>query len=217
VSTTRLRRTAAVVALAALALTGCSNQAGAASVVGDKVVTDADVASVVEQTQTQLTGVQGTTFDEKAATVAAVTMQTRHLILDAVAQKEGITITQGQVDQFVTGVVDSQFGGKEQGLYDSLVSQSNVPESQVPAAARDQLIYTALVSKIAPGVTDTSAQSKAFADYMTPFVAQLGVQVAARYGTWDVFALGPVPDDLSFVPTTPATGGTSTPLPSPAG
>ncbi|MDA8435390.1 MAG: SurA N-terminal domain-containing protein [Actinomycetales bacterium] len=214
-STTRLRRTAAVVALAVLALTGCSNQAGAASVVGDQVVTDADVASVVEQTQAQLAAVPGTTFDEKVATTAALTMQTRHLILDAVARQEGITVTQGQVDAFIKNIVDTQFGGKAQALYDNLVSQGNVPAGQVPAAARDQIIYNALMAKIASGVTDTTAQSAAFTKYMTPFVAQLGVEVAPRYGTWNVFALGPVPDDLSFVPAAPASGGRPQPLPNP--
>ncbi len=214
-STTRLRRTAAAVALAVLALTGCSNQAGAASVVGDQVVTDADVANVVEQTQAQLATIKGTTFDEKSATLAALTMQTRHLILDAVAQQEGITVTPGQVDAFIKNIVDTQFSGNAQALYDNLVSQGNVPASQVPAAARDQIIYNALLAKIASGVTDTTAQSTAFTKYMTAFVDQLGVEVAPRYGTWAVFALGPVPDDLSFVPAAPPSGGRPIPLPNP--
>jgi len=68
VSSSRLRRTAAAVALAVLALSGCgTNQAGAASVVGDSVVTDAQVADVASETKTQLASVQGATFDEKTA------------------------------------------------------------------------------------------------------------------------------------------------------
>ena len=217
-STSRLRSTAAAVALAVLALSGCgTNQAGAASIVGDARVSDAQVADVAGETQTQLGSVPGSSYDEKAATTASLTMQTRHLILAAVAEKEGITVTQGEVDAFVKNIVDTQFSGKQQALLDNLVSQSNVPASQVPAAARDQLIYNALLAKIAPGTTDQTAMSKAFTDYMTPFVAEAGVQVAPRYGTWDVFALGPVPDDLSFVPAGPSTGANPTPLPNPAG
>jgi len=218
VSSSRLRRTAAAVALAVLALSGCgTNQAGAASVVGDSVVTDAQVADVASETKTQLASVQGATFDEKTATDASLTMQTRHLILAAVAAKEGITVTQGQVDAFVKNAVDTQFGGAQQGLVDDLVTTSNIPASQVQAAARDQLVYNALLAKVAPGTTDQTAQSKAFTDYMKPFVAELGVQVAPRYGTWNVFALGPVPNDLSFVPAAPASGSTPTPLPSATG
>jgi len=217
VSTSRLRSTAAAVALAVLALSGCAtNQAGAASIVGDARVTDAQVADVAGETRTQLVSVTGSTYDEKAATTASLTMQTRHLILAAVAEKEGITVTQGEVDAFVKNIVDTQFSGKQQALLDNLVSQSNVPASQVPAAARDQLIYNALLAKIAPGTTDQAAMSKAFTDYMKPFVAETGVQVAPRFGTWDVFALGPVPDDLSFVPAAPAGGAKPVPLPAPA-
>jgi hypothetical protein len=211
VSSTRLRRTAVVVAVAALALTGCSSQAGAASIVGDQTVTDSQVADIASEVQTEMASIQGVTFDEKAATVASLTSQTRHLILDAVAEKEGITVTQGQVDAFVQNIVDTQFSGKREALVQNLVSQSNVPESQVSRAARDQLIYDALIAKVAPGATTDDAKSKAFTDYMKTFTAQLGVQVAARYGTWNVFALGPVPDDLSFVPT-PANSGAGRPI-----
>ena len=211
VSSSRLRRTAVVVALAALALTGCSSQAGAASIVGDQTVTDSQVADIAGEVQTEMASIKGVTFDEKAATVASLTSQTRHLILDAVAEKEGITVTQGQVDAFVQNIVDTQFSGKREALVQNLVSQSNVPESQVARAARDQLIYDALIAKVASGATTDDAKAKAFSDYMKTFTAEIGVQVAARYGTWNVFALGPVPDDLSFVPT-PASSGAGRPI-----
>jgi uncharacterized protein YcfL len=218
VSSTRLRRTAVVVAFAALALTGCSaSQAGAASIVGDQTVTDAQVSDIANQVQAELASIKGVTYDEKAATVASLTSQTRHLILDAVAAKEGITVTQGQVDAFVQNIVDTQFSGKREALVQNLVSQSNVPESQVGRAARDQLIYNALIAKIASGATTDEAKSKAFTDYMTAFTAEIGVEVAPRFGTWNVFALGPVPNDLSFVPN-PASSGSGRPitLPNPA-
>jgi acid stress-induced BolA-like protein IbaG/YrbA len=218
VSSTRLRRTAVVVAFAALALTGCSaSQAGAASIVGGDTVTDAQVSDIANEVQSELAGISGVTYDEKAATVASLTSQTRHLILDAVAEKEGITVTQGQVDAFVQNIVDTQFSGKREALVQNLVSQSNVPESQVGRAARDQLIYDALIAKIASGAITDEAKAKAFTDYMTTFTAEIGVQVAPRFGTWNVFALGPVPNDLSFVPN-PASSGSGRPitLPNPA-
>jgi len=212
VSSTRLRRTAVVVAFAALALTGCSaSQAGAASIVGGQTVTDSQVAELANEVQAQLSTISGVTYDEKAATVASLTSQTRHLILDAVAEKEGITVTQGEVDAFVQNIVDTQFSGKREALVQNLVSQSNVPESQVSRAARDQLIYNALIAKVASGATTDEAKAKAFSDYMKTFTAEIGVQVAARFGTWNVFALGPVPDDLSFVPT-PASSGAGRPI-----
>jgi uncharacterized protein YcfL len=217
VSSTRLRRTAAVVALAALALTGCSNQAGAASVVGDQTVTDTQVADVANEVQAQLVSIKDSTYDEKTATVASLTSQTRHLILQAVAAKEGITITQGQVDAFVKNIVDTQFAGKRQGLVDNLAAQSNIPASRIEAAAGDQMVYDALLVKIAPTATTDAEKSQAFTDYMGAFVDQVGVQVAPRFGTWNVFSLGPVPNDLSVSPT-PIGDGSGRPvtLPNPA-
>jgi hypothetical protein len=217
VSSTRLRQTAAVVALAALVLTGCSNQAGAASIVGDQSVTDRQVADVADEVQTQLALVKGANYDEKAATIASLTSQTRHLILQAVAAKEGITVTQGQIDAFITNIADTQFAGKRQDLYDNLASQANIPASRVDEAAADQLVYDALIAKIAPAATTADEKSKAFTDYMGAFVDQLGVEVAPRFGTWNVFALGPVPDDLSVHPVAPGDGaGRPVLLPNPA-
>jgi hypothetical protein len=217
VSSTRLRQTAAVVALAALALTGCSNQAGAASIVGDQSVTDRQVADVADEVQTQLAVVKGANYDEKAATIASLTSQTRHLILQAVAAKEGITVTQGQIDAFITNIVDTQFAGKRQELYDNLASQSNIPASRIDEAAGDQLVYDALIAKIAPAATTADEKSKAFTDYMGAFVDQLGVEIAPRFGTWNVFALGPVPNDLSVKPVAPGDGsGRPVTLPNPA-
>jgi uncharacterized protein YcfL len=219
VSSTRLRQTAAAVALAALALTGCSaNEAGSASIVGDQSVTVAQVADVAAEVQAQVATVNGATFDEKSATIASLTSQTRHLILQAVAAKEGITVTQGQIDAFVKNIVDGQFGGKRQALLDNLASQSNIPASRLEAAAADQLVYDALLTKIAPAAATAEEKSKAFTDYMTAFVPELGVAVAPRFGTWNVFALGPVPDDLSVAPA-PIGDGSGRPvtLPNPAG
>ena len=143
------------------------------------------------EVQTQLAAIPGSTFDDKAATTAVLTMQTRHLILDAVAQKEGITVSQGEIDAFLKNIVDTQFNGKAQSLYDNLVIQAEVPVDQVSSAARDQMIYDALLAKIASGVTDATARSTAFNNYMTTFVANIGVEVAPRYGTWSVFSPRP--------------------------
>jgi hypothetical protein len=198
------RRTASALAAATLAmlvLAGCGQQAGAASIVGGQTVTDRQVADVVDELKTQDASITGATFDQSAATAAAVTMLTRHLILDEVAKKEGLTPTPGQVDAFIDDTVKTQFSGNRKQLDDSLASQSSVPASQVGAAARDQVIYNALLAKIAPGVTDQDAQAKAMSDYLAKEVAALGVDVSPRFGTWNVFALGPVPQDLSILPS----------------
>ena len=213
----KVRRTAVVVAaLAAVALTGCANQAGDASTVGSQSVSDRQVADVVDEVQKQDAVIKGAQFDQKAATQASLTMQTRHLILDGVAAQEGITVTQGEVDTFLNDIITSQYKGDRQALLDGLATQSAVPASQVDRAARDQLIYNALLTKIAPGETDQNKLSTAFGDYMKKYVATVGVEVSPRFGTWNVFALGPVPDDLSTLPPAPLNDGLGKPAPLPA-
>ena len=188
---------AAAAGLAILALAGCAQQAGTASSVGGQTVTDRQVADLVAEVQEQDAAIKGATFDEKTSTIAAVTMLTRHLVLQQAAAKEGITVTQGEVDKFLSDITTSQYGGDRQKLIDAIVASSAVPASQINDAARDQLLYNALIAKIAPGVTDQNAQSQAFSDYLKKFNAEIGVDVSPRFGTWNVFALGPVPNDLS--------------------
>ncbi len=204
------RRTVAVLALAALALTACSaNPSGAASVVGSTSISDRDVASAVDEVRTQLSEVRGgPAFDDGAATAAVLQNMTRHLILDEAAGREGIVVTQGQVDTFLDTIVSGQFKGDRAALEQQLASQSTIPASQIDQAARDNLVFTALVTKLAPG-GDQTAQAKAVNDYMTALDKELDVRVAPRFGTWKVFSLGPVGDDLSR----PAPVGSGSPAP----
>jgi hypothetical protein len=203
----------AAAGLAVVALAGCSaDQAGTASQVGATRITDRQVADLVSEVQEQDAAIKGATFDEKTSTIAAVTMLTRHLVLQEAAAKEGITVTQGEVDKFLSDITTSQYGGDRQKLIDALVASSAVPKSQINDAARDQLVYNALLAKIAPGVTDQTAQSQAFSDYLKKLNAEIGVDVSPRFGTWNVFSLGPVPDDIS----TPAAGSSASATPSPS-
>lgn len=200
----------AAAALAVLALAGCAQQQpGAASQVGDATVTDRQVADGVAELQTQLSAIKGATFDQAAATQSVLTILTQNLVFDQAAAREGITITQGEIDNYLDGVIKAS-GGTRQSVIDNAASASQIPASQIDAIVRDNLIARELVTKIAPGVTDSNAQSKAFTDYMDKLTQQLGVQASPRFGTWKGFKLGPVPDDLSFVPadgTSSTTGG----------
>ena len=80
--------------------------------------------------------------------------------------------------------------------------------------ARDFLIRQALPARVLPGGTD-EAQGEAASAYLGELSSTARRRVAARFGTWDpsLNGLGPVPDDLSFVPgAKPA----ATPSPAPS-
>lgn len=193
-------RTVAALAVAALALAACgTNQAGSASVVGASSVSDAEVAAAVAEVRGQLAGVQGApAFDSATVTARNVERMTRHLVLGAAARDKGITVTQADVDDIITGTVTGQFGGERAKFDLALAEQESVPASAVNDYARDFIVQRSLRQKLVPGGTD-EAQGEAVTDYLTALSTSLGVTVAPRFGTWDLGtgALGPVPDDLS--------------------
>lgn len=213
----RLRAVLAL-GLASLALAACGTDlAGAASVVGGSTVRDAQVAAAVDEVRAQFAAAQGQpdipAFDEAEVTSRNVERMTRHLVLETAAAEKGIVVTPGQVDEIIASSVDGQFGGSRAKFDLAFATQEFVPASDVVQFARDFLIRQALPARVLPGGTE-EAQGEAASTYLGELSTRLDVRVAARFGTWDpgVVGLGPVPDDLSFVP---GAKPTASPSPSP--
>jgi hypothetical protein len=220
VTRTRLRTAVRAAGAAALVvvLAACANNAGSAVVVGSSSVSDASIASMVDevygvfQDNAKNVQLQGASFDRGAATSSNVDRVTRQLLLEEAARREGITVTQGQVDQIISQTVEAQFSGDATGLEIALASQQNIPPSEISGFARAFLITDALGQKLVPG-TDTGAQQQAVVDYLVKLGDEIGVEVAPRFGTWvpEQAQLGPVSDDLSQLP------GVDAPEAAPAG
>jgi len=194
------RRLAAVALVAATLLTACGSQAGAASVVGDRTITDTQVADYTNELKAQVSTIAAATYDDGKATQTAVSVLTRNAMLAEIAARENITVTQGDVDAFLASVIAADSKGDRKAFFDSVARDNFLPESVVPEAARSQLVVNAIVKRIAPDAADDAARSKALTDYLTPLEKQIGVEVAPRFGTWNVLTLGPPPEDLSFIP-----------------
>jgi hypothetical protein len=193
------RRLATVVLVTAALLTACGSQAGAASVVGDRTISDKQVADYTAELKTQMASIERASYDEAKATQTAVSVLTRNAVLTEVAARENITVTQGDVDAFLETVIAADSKGDRKTFYDSLARDNFLPESVVAAAARTQLVVNAIVKRIAPDAAD-DARSKALTDYLTPLEKEIGVEVSPRFGTWNVLTLGPSPQDLSIIP-----------------
>jgi len=202
---TRLRHAARAAGAAALVvvLAACgSSLTGNAISVGDQTVSDARLAGMVDEIKALYDeSTQQQPFEQGAVTASNVDRLTRSLLLGVAAQREGIVVTQGQVEDIIAQTVDGQFGGDRAQFDLALASQQNVPPSQVESFARDFLTQQALGEKLAPG-GDTAAVSAALVDYLGALGTELGAEVAPRFGTWeaDKVTLGPVPDDLSTLP-----------------
>jgi hypothetical protein len=201
------RRLAAVALAAAALLSACGSQAGAASVVGDRTITDTQVADYTRELKSQLASVKDAKYDEAGATQMAISLLTRDAMLTEVAARENITVTQGDVDTFLQQVITAGSNGDRQAFVDSVARDSAIPESAIPLAAHSQLVVNAIIQRVAPNVTDDAARSKALTDYLKPRESQIGVEVSPRFGTWNVLTIGPLPNDLSFEPALPSVGG----------
>lgn len=200
----RLVRAAGAGVLVVLLAACGSNLAGNALTAGPTSVSDAQLSAQVTELQDQLIAMrqQTPTFDEGTATAANVDRLMRTALLDQAAAREGITVTQGEVDTLLQQVAQANFNGDMKQVVDTLAEQQNIPASQVDSFARAYLIQQKLGEKLAPGA-DAKVAQKAVVDYLDTLATDLDAQVAPRFGVWDAksASLTPVPDDLSTLPS----------------
>ena len=190
---------AAGLVVAGTAISGCSpDQAGSAAVVGDVRITD-------EQLTQEAQLVTSALHIDQSDRVNQVILDRliRKVIFDEMAAEQNITITQGQLDQFLSNTA-KQLGGESQ-LEDQLM-QSGVPGPAIQSFAMTYLQQQALAEKLAPGKS-AQDQGQALGDAAMQISQALNTQVSPRFGTWDTSSLsvGPIPDDLSApLPSSPS-------------
>lgn len=203
----RIVRAAGAAALVVL-LTACGNSlAGNALVVGGSSVSDSEVAVLTDEVRDLYAAypkefaAAGASFDEGVVTSSNVNRKTRHLLLVEAAAREGITVTQGQIDEAIRNAVDVQFGGDETQLEIALAAQQAVPPSEMSDVVYDFLVGAALAEKLNPADPTTGEVDK----YLAALGTELGAEVAPRFGVWnpETAVLTPVSNDLSVLAPPP--------------
>lgn len=201
----------ATAAVVVLALTGCGNQAGAASVVGGTSIRDSDVAAAVDAVRVAAGPANAASFDSTQVTRANVNRLTRHYLLEEAAARQGIVVTQAQVDDLIASTIKDGFAGDPAKFTQALAAQSFVPPNDIPQFARDVLITQELSKKLAPG-GDASTQTDKVDAYLEPLGHELGIEIAPRFGTWSFKAStvsSDLPHDLTLAPSkAPSTAAT---------
>jgi len=100
--------------------------------------------------------------DPAKATQAAVGQLISDFLLSEAAREAGLSVTEKQVNQGLD-VVKAQLGGKAE--YKELLKQAGATEDDVlQAATRRQLAKLYVATKVAPTVTVTEAEAKAYYD-----------------------------------------------------
>jgi len=205
-STRSLRSVAVLlVALTAVALAGCNpEETGAAAVVGDVRISQGQVDVAVRETA-KTAG----TVNEDAAP-ATVTYLVQQVLLDEAAAREGIVVTDGQVDDLIQSSITD---GNIDELYKSAAIRAGRPPDGLRAYAREVLIQQELATKLGDGDPASDASKVAVRDYIRTLSEELGVSVAPRYGVWEPGSLAveqancstssiAPPSDVNDIPTT---------------
>lgn len=178
------------VVLAGLVLTGCGQTlAGSAAVVGDARLTDSELGQTVSTLSQQL-GIPES--DQVSQAVLSRWMVAE--MVDQLAERKGISVTRGEVDQTIADQTE-QSGGKE--AFEAGALQAGVLPQDIPDAVRtslliDKLSRTTITGDDPSGQTGLITAVQALSEELDP-------QVSPRFGTWDAeqLSVGALPDDLS--------------------
>ncbi len=190
------RRRRGVIAVASMLAVGglvaaCGTElSGSAAVVGDTRITDSRLSDQVNT----VTAALGIPASAKANQIVLDRL-IRAQLYSELSSKLGITVTDGEVQQFINET-ETKVGGK-QALVDQLL-QAGVPESEVFGFARTFLEQRAIAEKIAAGKSQEE-QGAALGEAAIMISTELDTQVSPRFGTWDAqnLSVGPPPNDLS--------------------
>lgn len=174
----RTPRIAGVVLGTALLLTGCGQvKAGSAAIVGEDVLTEAQVAEVSEEVNTVVSEADA----EVALPPAELNQRIVALWIDEVlterlAAKQQVEVAAGEVDTFL-----EQF---DEASRLQIASEAGIPPSQIERAAETALLRDKLALALAPDASQEE-QTAALFDALKVTSDDLGVSVNPRFGSWD--------------------------------
>lgn len=189
--------------VAALVLAACgSSQAGAAATLGDSRVTETELTAYVQESLEA----QGKPVDSPDAALLSksLTQILRARLVNEAANRAGIVITQGMMDQTLQSVALQQ-GTSVDGLYASLAAQG-FSKDQVAELVRVNLEAQEIGKALDPtGSAET--QNAALLAALGVLGDELDITTNPRYGTWDnaQLSVGPSVDDVATLPTGNAT------------
>lgn len=183
---------------AVLVLSACGGQQpGSAATLGDSRITEQQLTAQVQDVLTA----QGQPVDTADATLTSQTLGRMIVIdlLNTLADREDIVITQGRIDEQIAAYVE-QAG--DQAAMESTFVQQGVAPSQIEDVVRLNLQAQDLGQKLVPAGS-AEEQGAAVFTAATELSDELDVTTSPRFGTWDPATLqvGPVPDDLSTPPS----------------
>jgi hypothetical protein len=173
--------------------------AGQAARVGTAALTVTDVQSRSQEVLDIAAAAEATEIDGAALNRAQVGTWVRGELSDLAAEREGITITDGEIDRFLDQVVAANGTTLEQ-LETAIALQDDfwISPSYLDEYVRSFLQQEAVAKALVPNGSDAERQA-ALITALTEVGDEAGVDVSPRYGEWDpaTGVVGPPPNDLS--------------------
>lgn len=199
----RRRSVVTVVAAAAIALlAGCTPaQAGSAAIVGDVTLTQAQLGEYLQEIMDIAHDNDLTAPDPASANLQLVGTWVEETLTEQLAEREGVTVPDGDVDDFLAQFGDHQLA--------QIAVSSSIGPSTLRRAARTQLLQVKLGAELAPE-GNAQAQNAALRAAFSDLADEVGVSVNPRFGTFheETAQVGPRdPERLS----SPAAGDTPSP------
>ena len=171
----------AVVGIASVAgLSGCG-VSGTAATVGDETITIGELQGEVIEFSESFDEPLPLAGDLGAVQSEFLTRQINHLLLIELAEREGVEITQADVDELY-----SELAGGSNGDVDALRAQFVYTEEGLRRALEDELRIrelTPIVGEVEPAVAELADE--------------IGVDVNPRFGTWEEIRVMPGTGSIS--------------------
>ena len=204
---------AVLAAVGMLLLSGCGGvKAGSAAVVGDDVLPESSVSDSSQEILdiAAANDLQAPPTADLNTRLVGIWVETQ--LTDALAVEEGVSVSAGDVDAFL-----SRLGDRDRL---QIAVSAGIGPSALDQAAETQMLQQLLVRQLAPNGTPEE-QGAALRAALAATGAELGVSVNPRYAAYDATIAQVVPrsdDRLSAPEPVPsgATGG-DIPLAPPAG
>ena len=145
----RSSRLAVSAGLALLLLTGCGSGAvkpGAAAVVGDERIPVETLTDVVERGLSDPQAAEQLGQDRAGYQRQALGQLINREVLKVAAEREGVTVDEGEVDAQLEELATAQPGGRE--ALEAQAAQNGIAAQDIPLLVRDALLQQALGDKL---------------------------------------------------------------------
>jgi hypothetical protein len=116
--------------------------------------------------------------DRNTAVTSSLTQIIRDDLIADAAKAKGVTVTEAEIQSLLAQ--ERQTNGSDE----ATAKANGIPFAGLHAAVYQALLLNKLVTALAPGETDQTAQSAALTSYLGKIAKQEGVSVNPRYGSW---------------------------------